>query len=127
MEINLSNYYKQEINYWLEIKDIADNRATSRINKIKIDTTSPFVNVFNYSINKRKVKFYFNVTEENFDEIMYIDTMDRRPRDKNLCSNLKKGICESSESFKSGAHNLTIKILDKAGNSKEISVLFTIF
>lgn len=87
-------------------------------------TTIPILNYFNYSIDRRRVEFIFNVTEINFDEINYIDWNGRRPRERRLCSRLRYGICEKRKSFRTSEHNLTITVLDNAGNSIERKINF---
>ena len=70
--------------------------------------------------------FYFNITEENLDEIGYIDNEDRKPRFRRLCSRLKNGICEKKKTFRRGYHNLDIQITDKAGNQIGYNIDFEI-
>ena len=117
LEINLTDYDGDEIEYWANLTDIAGNSDESKLTNVKVDTTSPMWNDFNFTVDGRRGEFFFNVTEENFDEINYIDFSDSRPKEKRLCSRLKDGVCEKKKSFSSGNHNLTITILDEAGNS----------
>ena len=117
LEINLTDYDGDEIEYWANLTDIAGNSDESRLTSVKVDTTAPMWNDFNFTVDGRRGEFFFNVTEENFDEINYIDFSDSRPKEKRLCSRLKDGVCEKKKSFSSGNHNLTITILDEAGNS----------
>jgi len=63
------------------------------------------------------IYFNFEVDEENFDEITYIDWNDRRPRWRRLCSRLKNGVCEKKKSFRRGGHEVDIQIMDEAGNA----------
>ncbi len=126
-EVNLSDYDGLEIQYWFNLTDIAGNSDANRpVSRIKVDTTSPVINSFNYSISLRRVNFNFNITELNFDEINYIDTLDARPREITLCSRLRNGICQITKSFRTGEHNLTINVLDDAGNSIEEEISFVI-
>ncbi|MEK6872502.1 MAG: hypothetical protein AABW90_00640 [Nanoarchaeota archaeon] len=99
---------------------------SSRPTSLDVDTTNPVINSFNYSIDRRKVNFVFNIIENNFDEVDYIDWNDSKPRETRICSRLRDGICEVRRSFKIGEHNLTIKILNEAGNFIETTVQFTI-
>ncbi len=133
--VNLTDYDGQEIEYWFNITDIVGNEDESRIRDLKVDIISPVINYFNYTIDRRRVEFIFNITEKNFDEINYIDWNDRRPRERTLCRRLDKddrdditGICEEREYFRNGEHNLTIEIRDEAGNKEIIEdVVFEIF
>ena len=125
-QINLSDFDEQEIIYWFELKDILGSIDFSKERKLKVDTTNPFINSWNYSINQRKVEFTFNITEKNFDYISYTDLSDLNPRERKLCSRLKNNVCEVKRDFVIGNHNLTINILDEAGNFEEVFVDFTI-
>ena len=113
----LSYYNGQEIEYYFVLRDIVNNSDESRHINVTVDTTPPVLNDFNYSLDRRRVEFVFNVTELNFDEINYIDLNDKNPKEKTLCSRLKEELCKVKRSFSTGKHNLTINILDKAGNS----------
>lgn len=125
-EVDLSEYDGQEIEYSFSVEDIAGSIDESRPIKVKVDITSPVVNSFDYILDGRNVNFVFQVTEINFDEINYIDWKDSRPREIRLCSRLRNGICEARKTFKTGQHNLTINILDKAGNFIQEYAGFTV-
>ncbi len=117
--INLSGYDGHEILYWVTLTDIAGTQTDSKKhNGLDVDTTSPVINSLTNTINKRYVNFVVNVTEENFDEAnySYIDT-NGRTREGRLCSRLKDGICEKKLSFRPGHFDVSIQVLDKAGNS----------
>ena len=70
--------------------------------------------------------FDFSVTEANFNEVSYIDWKDKNPKAKTLCSRLKNGICETKKSFSKGNHNLTVTVLDEAGNSWSEMINFSV-
>src|SRR3989344_4034125 len=123
---NLSIYNNQEIEYQFVIKDIANNTAESRRTKIKVDTSKPLINSFTSLINGRRVIFTLNITELNFEEVNYIDHNEARPTTKNLCSSLRKGICSTSKTFRQGNHNITLNVLDKAGNTEQRNLVFNI-
>jgi len=123
---DLSFYNNQEIRFQFIIEDIANNIKESRKEKIIIDTSKPIINSFTNLINGRRVILTLNITEINFDEVNYIDYNEVRPTTKNLCSSLRKGICSTSKTFRQGSHNLTISILDKAGNTEQKNLVFNI-
>ena len=123
-EVNLEDFDGQEIQYWFNLTDVVGNSVANRpVTRIKVDTTSPVLNnpesfwEQGEGRYERYIYFTFNVTELNFDEISYIDWSDSRPREMRLCSRLRAGICEVKKSFRTGEHNLTVNILDDAGNS----------
>lgn len=122
-DINLTKYNGEEINYNFELRDIANNSKRSRNISVKVDTMLPNITKFNYSINKNYVAFNISINESNFDKILYKE--DTRP--KTLCSTLLKNrFCLKKIFFRTGQHNITILVSDKAGNSAEKSALFSI-
>jgi len=125
-KVDLEDFDGQEISYWFELSDIAGNVKVSRPIKLNVDTTNPVINSFVNLTNGRRVTFIFNVTKQNFEEINYIDFSASRPREIRLCSRLNNGICSVTKSFTSGSHNLTINVLDKAGNSVQRFMSFVI-
>ncbi len=126
--VNLSEFDEQELNYVFNLSDIVGNYDESKERTVKVDVSAPRINYFNYSQSSRRVTFTFNVTEPNFDEINYYDYLEGgKVKWRLLCSKLSDGQCEKTKSFSKGAHNLTIEILDKAGNKKQIdSVIFSV-
>jgi len=125
-DVNLSEYDGESIPYWVELRDIVGNEDISRTYNFNVDTTLPVVNNFSYELDGRRVTFIFNVTEGNFDEINYIDWNDANLREVRLCSRLRDGICEVRKTFRTGGHNLTLKVLDETGNSVELGINFSI-
>jgi len=125
-DVNLEDYDGEEIEYWFNLTDIADNSDESRHRELKVDTTDPVINSLEYTINRRYVHFNISITEENFDEVEYYDYNDTRPRWRRLCSRLKDGICERRKYFRNGEHSLSIQVIDEAGNSVAQSINFVI-
>ena len=126
LSVNLSAYDGQEINYSINMTDVANGTASTKPIKVLVDTTPPVINFFNHSINKKTVEFTIHVTETNFDEVNYIDLSQSSPKVKNLCSKLDNGVCKKTKTFSKGDHNITINVLDKAGNVAQQSLNFTI-
>ncbi|MBS3093465.1 lamin tail domain-containing protein [Candidatus Pacearchaeota archaeon] len=124
--ISLSAFENKKITYWVSVQDIVNNTDESRKRDIVVDTTSPVINSINFTINKRKVHFMIDITEENFDEATYIDLNDPTPRESRLCSRLENGICHASKNFKSGNNNLNIQVIDEAWNKISQDISFTI-
>jgi len=98
------------------LEDMAGSQVISKAVELKVDTQFPVINSINYTIDGRRAGLIINVTEENLDEITYLDNSDRRPAERRLCSKLKDGICEKKITLNTGAHSLKIAVLDGAGN-----------
>src|SRR3989344_1209643 len=124
--LDLSAFNGQFINYSINMTDVANRTASTKPTKVLVDTTPPVINFFNHSINGKTVEFTIQVTETNFDEINYVDLSQSNPREKKLCSSLKNGVCNKKVTFSTGAHDLVIRAVDKAGNSDTEAVSFTI-
>jgi len=131
-EVNLSDYHGQEIAYWFNISDILNQTDESRETSLDVDSVAPILNNLDSFWEQgegryqRYIYFTFNVTEENFDEVNYLDLNDERARERRICSRLRDGVCEGRASFRSGGYELLIKILDSAGNSVEEFIEFTV-
>ena len=125
-DVNLDNYDGEEIEYQFILTDIAGNFDESKKRNLDVDTTFPILNELNYTIDRSRVNFFMNITEINFDQVEYIDNSDLRPRWKILCSRLKEGICEKKISLKTGGHDLSIQVIDDAGNGISQNVNLTI-
>lgn len=125
--VDLTIYDEQNITYWFEVKDIANNIDNSKNNTLDVDKKNPILNnPNNFSTRDGEfVYFNFNITEKNFKEVSYIDEAESNSKSVKLCTKLVNGICEKKVHFRDGQHNLTITILDEAGNSiqKKISFL----
>lgn len=124
INLDLSIYNGQEISYYFRVEDVAGNFKESQPKNLDVDTVFPVLNnnphfwAQGEGRHSRYIYFTFNVTEENFDEIEYIDWTDNNPRWRRLCSRLdENGICEKRKSFRRGFHSLDIQITDEAGNA----------
>ncbi len=117
-DTDLDAYNGQELYYWFELTDIADQMEKSKIVKVYVDTSAPIINNFEYFIDDGRVTFNMTIIEENFDEAEYIDNSATRPRWSSLCGSLKKdNTCKKTVSLRDGEHSIDIQILDEAGNS----------
>jgi parallel beta-helix repeat protein len=133
IDLNLTNYEEEEIEYYFTVEDIANNIAKSKPVLVKVDTTPPVLNnpdSFWYQgagRQNRYIYFEFNITEKNFDEVSYtyIDSRGRE-RERRLCSRLKGGSCEKKKLFSKGQNNITINIKDDANNIIQKQINFTI-
>ena len=124
--LDLSAFNGQFINYSINMTDIANRTASTKPTKVLVDTTPPVINFFNHSISGKTVEFTLQVTETNFDEVNYMDLSQANPKTKPLCSSLKDGVCNKKVTFSTGAHDLTINVLDEAGNVAQQNLNFII-
>ncbi len=113
--VNLSYLDGQEILYWFNVSDNI-NTTESIKRKVRVDTSPPKNISQSYEIEKRRINFVFEIQEDNFDRVSYIDLNDKNPKLRTLCSSLKYGRCSVKVSFKPGVHRLDIITTDKAGN-----------
>ena len=118
--VNLDVFNGQEIKYWFDLVDIANNKANSSVKLVKIDTEKPFNKSQSFIINGNRVTFKFEIEEENFDKIILRDNSVVNPRWVRFCSVLVVGTCTANKYFRSGVHAIDVKVLDIAGNSKDI-------
>ncbi len=120
--VDLSDYDGQEIDYWFQIIDVAGNIGLSKVTKINVDTSAPVTHFYEKEIVRRRVNFVFEIEEQNFDVVEYIDNTDKHPRWKKLCSKFRNGRCDTRKSFRTGTHDVDIRVVDKAGNSEMVVV-----
>ena len=127
--LDLTGFNNQEIEYYFYVEDIAGNSKDSAKRSLDVDTSFPVVNNPSsfWTQDGRYIYFNLSVTEDNFDEASYsyIDS-NGIVREKRLCSRLKNGMCSIKKIFNSGHYDLTINVLDEAGNSIGIPVSFDI-
>ena len=129
--IDLSSYDGQVIGYWWTIEDIAGNTHSYKKQNISVDMTAPVVtnpdSFFHYENGTKYVYFHLDITEQNFDEVVYSYLDDRgRIKEKRICSRLDEGMCEKKLSFREGIYNLTVSVWDEAGNSIALPADFVV-
>ena len=106
-----------DIDYKFKVVDIVGNYIESKPVTLKVDSVKPVVtNSPIYLVNGKYVTFKLNITEANFDKVVYMDNTLTRPSWKSLCTSLKNGVCEKKLTFGRGSHVVDVKILDDAGN-----------
>ena len=114
--VNLSEFDNLEIEYWFNITDLVGQTDESKKNKLKVDSTPPEINSFNYTIDKKKVTFEMLIDDLNFDKTEYFDYNATKPKFETLCSKLVESVCKKKLYFNNGQHTLDIRALDEAGN-----------
>ena len=131
IQVNLVNYNQQNITYLFYLRNVVNKETTSKIKNLKVDFNNPIINLLNYTISKNKVTFNVNVSDINFDKVLYFDNYDSKPKFlnvwKTLCSKLTKdNLCIQSRFFTKGHHTVNIKVTDKAGNYENKTIDFDI-
>jgi hypothetical protein len=112
--VDLNDYNGKDISYVFNITDIAGNKGSSRLTKVKVDLTPPVVNNDNiFNRTGSSVIFKLNITESNMDRVYYTDNGEN---EKILCSSLSRGMCNKKLSFRIGNHSIQLFVRDKAGN-----------
>lgn len=124
--VDLTDYDGEDIDYHFTLTDIADNVVDSKTSIVKVDVSPPVINWILHREAGRYSYLNISVSDANFDEILYLDNYDSRPRWKKICSVLKNGACVKKLSFSIGEHLLDIQVFDKAGLSVAEQVGFTI-
>ena len=125
-QVDLENYDGEIMEYWFHLTDIANSEAESKHQFLTVDTTFPVVESMTYTVTGNKVLFVTRVTEQNFADVSYIDQSELRPRWRKMCSKLTNFICEKTLTLRSGTHDLTVQVNDKAGNSVGEAIFISI-
>lgn len=116
IDVSLKAYDNQQILYWFEITDIANNLMISRQTKIYVDETLPAITFFSSNLVKGYMNFNMTIVESNFYKVEYRDNSDLKQMWKTICSSLKNRNCFKKIYFRTGEHDLDIRVSDKAGN-----------
>ncbi len=127
LDLDLSEFEGRLITCNFTIEDFAGHKTSSRPIKVNVDTLPPEINFFNYSVKGKYLLLNLTLNETNLGELIYPHYSNSRLIWRDLCSNVKDGNCFKKLYFsKTGQYNLTIRALDKAGNSAEQSIVFDI-
>lgn len=130
LNVNLSEFDQQGISYWFYLQDISGKSGESNKRSVKVDLQKPLINSFDYNITKNQVTFKINISDKNFDKVIFYDNhttfIPFLNNFKTLCSSLNKGMCAQSRFFSQGSHDVMLLISDKAGNIEEKNVSFVI-
>lgn len=120
--VDLSEHNNDTINYYFEVKDTFFRTVQKKPIAVKVDTMVPEITKLNFTIDRRRVEFDINISEEV--DLTYYDLNSTRPRWTNLCRS-----CDSynkKKSFGTGGHNLIIMATDQASNSDQEMISFFI-
>lgn len=127
-------YHGQEIKYWAELVDIAENTVESKPKKTDIDIVAPDIvnkdepDLWTQGEGRNNKYIYFNIEidEDNFDEVGYLYEYKGKMKWKRLCNRLKDNRCVKKQSFKKGNHIISIVAFDEAGNYDEKEIEFEV-
>ena len=130
IDLNLTSYNDQEIDYYFGVEDIAGNKDESKPTSIKVDTASPVLSnpdsfwARGEGRYSNYIYFDMSINEKNFDEVVLSYDYRGRTKEKRLCSRLKYGKCEYKFRLNDAYSNYELIIRDDAGNvdSREINL-----
>jgi len=120
--VDLSEHNNDTINYYFEVRDMFFKTVQRKPFAVKVDTVVPEITKLNFTVDRRRVEFDVEISEEV--DLLYYDLNSTRPRWISLCRN-----CDGynkKKSFRTGEHNLIIMASDKASNSDQEMISFFI-
>ncbi|MDP2926376.1 MAG: hypothetical protein Q8N99_08415 [Nanoarchaeota archaeon] len=121
VEIDLSGYENQELEYYFNLIDIGANSVSSRVNNFFIDTTSPVLKDVITDIDENNIEMTLYIEEMNLDKVYFsIDEKNKRV----FCYNLKNNLCSKRLTLSYGEHKISFNIIDNARNeiNKDITI-----
>ncbi len=120
IDVNLSAYNGQQIQYYFVIRDNFRSIA-SRTYTLNVDTSPPILSLLSpaNSTYSTSVRITASVSEP-----VTLQYSDNGGSFKSLCKNCN--FYNSTKSFAKGLHNLVVRATDKSGNIDEESVSFTV-
>ncbi|MBU0957177.1 MAG: hypothetical protein KKF56_00015 [Nanoarchaeota archaeon] len=118
-ELIALGYDEEEIEVWAYLKDRADQEVESKKYDLDVDISPPVI--MNpgawFRVEGNYAYFEIQITEENFDEVLYLDYKGNYRR---LCSRLDDGLCEKKKGLRYLPEGqVEILVLDDAGNFVE--------
>jgi len=124
IELNLSNYNEQQIEFFFNISDRVFS-TTSDLTTVTVDNDLPVITLNNpvQNQNHSSKKVFLDIkTDEPVYELEYKDLNDNNPKFKRLCRNCEE--YNKTKTFKDGNNNIIIRAVDYVGHSSEISADF---
>ena len=115
--VDLSNHSGEDIKFSYMVQDISGNTVSTNNMTAEVDITPPVINDITYPIVGNYVFLKINLTDKNFKDVSFFDNSYSKAKWKFLCSALNDNICEKDMRLSPGEHNITIRALDRAGNS----------
>jgi len=128
LTVPITDYNNQDLYFMFKLTDIVGNYVESKPVTLKVDTTAPIINNPSsiIKVSGKSVDFNMSITEQNFQDVLYMDNSASNPKWQKLCTSLKKGICEKKVTFSKDDHIVDLKVEDQAGNSVTRRVEFNI-
>lgn len=133
VDVELSDFSGDEIEYWFVLEDIAGSVAESKHIMLGVDITDPVIvndNFWEQGVGRyeRYVYFDMEIDELNFDEVGYRYVSKGRERYKRLCSRLKNNRCVKKKAFRDRDYLIDVIVFDEAGNWRpyDIDLFFDI-
>lgn len=125
--INLSDFDQQFIDYFFNLSD-GINIVQSKPIRVKVDTTSPIINISEPLNATYTMKAPFNITISEKVLLEYMDLSDFSPRFKRLCSNCNEfgTLKPKFVRFSIRQHGILLRATDDAGNTDIENVNVTI-
>ncbi|MCA9485478.1 MAG: hypothetical protein KC506_01385, partial [Nanoarchaeota archaeon] len=126
-QIDLSSYNGEQIEYYVELTDVAGSTDMSSTNFLEVDHSNPSISSLETLKDGRYVTFILEVNEPFFSEAAYFENVGNNPREKKICSRLdSNNQCEKRVSFPDGNHEVDIIVRDQAGNEEIQTLQFLI-
>ena len=127
--VDISAFNNESINFSFLLNDPVHNVSSRSTASVFVDTASPMMELnmpVNGSLVSRAVAFNLSVSEDV--DLEYMDLSNPRPKFKRLCNNCNSygDNKESTKRFTAGEHMVLIRAVDKAGNSDEEIVSFSV-
>ena len=114
-QVSLDEYSNQQIQYYFELTDIADNIVQSRPINLDVDITPPQILDISHTLSRNTGLLSAQINEQNFEQTTYINLNDNIPRERRLCSRLSGDLCNGRARLNSGDNEIIITAYDKAG------------
>ena len=111
IDVNLSDYEGQSLNYHFTVEDVTGRTVDSKRNTVKVDTVAPEITDLTYEIVEKTVTFDIT-TDSVARKITYIES--GVSKEKTICS--RTAHCIKNKTFKIGTYDLTVIAKDEAGN-----------
>lgn len=125
-EVSLADYDGEDIDYSFTLTDRVGQIAEDGEEGLRVDLSVPVINSINYTLAGKRADLMISITEDNFEEVVYINHDASRPRETRLCSSLKNGICQKKINLNLGENELQITVVDEAGNAVSQNIFITV-